>query len=282
MQLDTVTGFARAELSPLSGSSEYSVSNTQYLESCARSSFRDDRERNRYRPSMNQRPLCLVAVSLLVAGCQPPPSIATDSEQTLPTQIALVQSGKSDRIHLEHTPLSDADLKPLADLTELRELLIDDPSSAISATGLRHLARLPKLEHLRVRSSMDDDALTAIGDLKTLKILNAPRTTFSDAALAVLKSLPSLESFRFGSHNITDAGMQTLAELTAIRRLHLIDVPITDEGLRTLAKIEQLESLYIDGAELSDAAFDELFRQHPSVHVHVNQEHHDRDPHAHP
>jgi hypothetical protein len=231
---------------------------------------------------MNYRPLCLVAVILFIAGCQPPPPIATDYEQILPTQIAAVQGGKSDRIHLEHKPLSDADLKSLAELTELRELLIDEPSSAISAAGLRHLARLLKLEHLRIRSSMDDNALTAIGDLKMLKILNAPRTTFSDAALAVLKSLPRLESFRFGSRNITDAGMQTLAELPAIKRLHLIDVPITDEGLRTLAKIEQLESLYIDGAELSDAAFDELFRQRPSLHVHVNQEHHDRDPHAHP
>jgi hypothetical protein len=75
--------------------------------------------------------------------------------------------------------------------------------------------------------------------------------------------------------------MRTLPELPALLRLHLIDVPITEDGLRELAKIEQLESLYIDGAQLSDAALDELFRQRPGLHVHINQQHHDRDPHAH-
>ena len=80
---------------------------------------------------------------------------------------------------------------------------------------------------------------------------------------------------------VTDAGMRTLAELPALRRLHLIDVPITDAGLRVLAGREQLESLYIDGAELSEAAYDDLFRQRPGLHVHINQQHHDRDPHGH-
>jgi len=48
-----------------------------------------------------------------------------------------------------------------------------------------------------------------------------------------------------------------------------------------LAKMEQLESLYLDGADLSDAAVDELFRARPQLHVHFDQEHHDRDPSRH-
>jgi hypothetical protein len=235
---------------------------------------------------MNYLPLCLPAGLLAIvaaAGCQPTLPSASDqrAEPTLVEQMAAVHGGKSDRIQLEHTPLSDTDLETLAELTELRELLIDEPSSLISATGIRHLARLPTLEHLRIRSRLGDDALAGIGELKTLRILNTPQTTFSDAALANLKSLPVLESFRFGSKNVTDAGMQTLVALPAIKRLHLIDVPISEVGLRALAKIERLESLYIDGAALSDGAFDELFRQRPNLHVHINQEHHDRDPHAH-
>jgi len=58
-------------------------------------------------------------------------------------------------------------------------------------------------------------------------------------------------------------------------------VPITDDGLRELAKIEQLESLYIDGGNFSDEALAELFRARPGLHVHLNQQHHDRDPHKH-
>ena len=73
-----------------------------------------------------------------------------------------------------------------------------------------------------------------------------------------------------------------LRELPSLKRLHLIDVPITDAGLAPLAGILQLESLYIDGGDVSDAALDELFRQRPDLHVHLNQQHHDRDPHQHP
>ena len=75
--------------------------------------------------------------------------------------------------------------------------------------------------------------------------------------------------------------MPVLAGLPSILRLHLIDVPITDAGLAELAKIERLQSLYIDGGRISDAAWDELFRQRPKLHVHINQEHHDRDPNRH-
>lgn len=227
---------------------------------------------------------CGLLAITLAAGCQlsSPPAAEHHAEQTLDEQIATVREGALDRIQIEHSPLSDDDVGRLSELTSLRELLIDESSSTISATGIRALAQLPKLEHLRIRSRMDDNALAAISELKSLKILNTPQSTFSDGALASLQSLPQLESFRVGSKNLTDAGMVTLARLPALTRLHLIDVPITDAGLRELAKIEQLESLYIDGANLSDAAFDELFRERPQLHVHVNQQHHDRDPHAHP
>jgi hypothetical protein len=76
--------------------------------------------------------------------------------------------------------------------------------------------------------------------------------------------------------------MTTLRELPSLQQLHLIDVPITDEGLRELAQMNQLQSLYVDGGNISDAAWDELFKARRNLHVHVNQQHHDRDPHGHP
>ena len=76
--------------------------------------------------------------------------------------------------------------------------------------------------------------------------------------------------------------MRTLAEFPSLKRLHLIHVPITDAGLAELTAIEQLESLYIDGGNVSDAAFDDLFKARPNLHVHLNLRHHDHDPHRHP
>ena len=122
-----------------------------------------------------------------------------------------------------------------------------------------------------------------------------PRADFTDAGLESLAALPDLIQLRFGSPRVTDAGMKALAKLPALKRLHLIDVPITDAGLAEIAKmnvpitdaglaeikVEGLQSLYIDGARFSDAALDNLFRQRPGLHVHFDQQHHDRDPQAH-
>ena len=214
-------------------------------------------------------------------GCSFP--VAPESEPSLAAQASSVRAGSVDRIQVETTPLTDDDLSVLAGLETLRELLLDNPKSNFTAAGLRHIERLPKLEHLRIRGTgIDDEALKQVTELTTLRILNLPQGSFSDAALVQLKRLPQLDLFRFGSRNVTNAGMKILRELPTLSQLHLIDVPITDDGLRELAKMDQLKSLYIDGGNISDAAWDEFFAARPKLHIHVNQQHHDRDPHGHP
>jgi hypothetical protein len=64
----------------------------------------------------------------------------------------------------------------------------------------------------------------------------------------------------------------------SLRWLHLIDIPLTDAALQPIGELRNLESLYLDGARISDAAYDEFFRAHPNLHVHIDQHHHDRDP----
>lgn len=219
----------------------------------------------------------LVCLTLAAAGCESAPQ-----ELSLREQAAEVKAGKSDSIQIEHAALSDADLKELTALAGLRELLLDNVQNRFSAAGIKQLIGLPQLEHLRIRGAgIDDEALAHIASLDSLTILNVPQATFGDNALAELERLPQLVQFRFSSPRVTDAGMKTLAKLPAIKRLHLIDVPITDAGLATLAQIKQLESLYIDGGQFSDGAIEQLFRDRPDLHVHLNQQHHDLDPHKH-
>ena len=220
------------------------------------------------------------AVSAVAAGCTRHGS--SSQELSLASQIAAVKAGQSDQIQVEHAPLCDDDLAALAGLEKLSALLLDHPQSQFSASGLEALAELPALTHLRIRGhGIDDDALAQIARLKPLQILNVPNATFTNAALVHLKQLPDLVQLRFGSPNVTDAGMTAIAELPALKRLHLIDVPIANAGLQELAQIRQLESLYIDGGNFSDEAITELFRMRPDLHVHLNQHHHDRDPHKH-
>jgi len=220
---------------------------------------------------------------LAVVGCGAnAEQSAGETEQPLAAQMAAVRAGVGDTIQLEHTPLTDRDLATIGELKKLRVLLLDDPRGRFSAAGIGQLTRLAGLEHLRIRGrGIDDAALAEVARIRSLRILNVPQATITDDGLAVLKVLPHLVQLRFGSPQVTDAGMKTLAELPALLRLHTIDVPITDAGLKTLANMPQLESLYLDGGEFSEAELDRLFHQRPNLHVHLNQEHHDRDPHRH-
>ena len=72
--------------------------------------------------------------------------------------------------------------------------------------------------------------------------------------------------------------MVYLAEMPSLRFLHLIGVPITDQGLAQLESLSGLESLYLDDVPVTDDGVEHLLKALPSVHLHFNQAHHDRDP----
>jgi hypothetical protein len=218
---------------------------------------------------------------LIAAGCGPS-NLGTVVEPSFEEQLAAVKAGRSDAIHLASFLVADDDLAHIDQATALRTLIIDQPESRITAGGLKHLKGLPHLEHLRLRGpGVDDEGLAQIAQLKALRFLNLPRGSFSDAGLAHLAGHVRMELLRFGSPNVTDAGIKTLRQMPSLTQVHLIGVPLSDAALVELAKMNQLQSLYVDDIAFSDAAWDALFAARPGLHVHVNQEHHDRDPHQH-
>jgi hypothetical protein len=204
------------------------------------------------------------------------------AELPLHVQAAECDRGTRETIQVEAFALGDTDLESLAYVTGLQSLLFDNPANQFSADGLASLSRLTNLRHLRLRGhGINDAALAQIAKITSLRILNIPQAEVTDAGLAHLAELFNLEQLRIGSPHISLAGIAEIAALPSLKRLHLIDLPVTDEGLQKLAGMKQLESLYIDGGSFSDAAADELFRARPELHVHFNQEHHDRDPSRH-
>lgn len=234
-----------------------------------------------FRAPRQLRELVLLSVSLaglFFCGCQKSPP----TELPLAQQAAHVRSGISESIIVESVPLGDDDLESIRDLDNLELLLLDHPDNKFSSSGLKKLSGLTNLKHLRIRGrGVDDEAVEQIANLKSLRILNVPQSTISAAGLTRLADLPNLEQLRLGSPNISLPGIAAIAALPALKRLHLIDVPVGEAGLQTLAKMKQLESVYLDGADISDTAVDELFRARPELHVHFNQQHHDRDPSRH-
>src|SRR5262245_25080463 len=190
----------------------------------------------------------LMAAALAISGCEVAAKHQpAQFEPGLVEQAEAVRSGKLDRIELTRSAVKDEDLAALDGLVSLRELLIDDARSRVTAAGLAHLASSTRLEHLRLRGGgCDDAALAGIARFRELRVLNVPRGEFTDAGLAKLASLARLEQLRFGSPHVTDAGIKCLQALPELKRIHLIGVPLTDVSLGELAVIERLESLYVD------------------------------------
>ncbi|HEX4129439.1 MAG TPA: hypothetical protein VHZ24_05305 [Pirellulales bacterium] len=230
-------------------------------------------------PHLNRASVLFAALMMCASvGCQR----TADTESSLLDQIEAVRGGKSTQIVVESQPTGDADLQRLTGLEKLHALVLDDRSNTITDAGVQALTDLPALVHLRIRGGEIGDAgLATIAQLKSLEIVNLPHTHATDAGLASLGALPNLVQLRLGSPNITDAGVAELKRFLSLRRVHLIDVPLTDAGLGVFHDMPNLESLYLDGTRVSDAAYEALFQARPKLHVHINQQHHDRDPHTH-
>ena len=244
---------------------------------------RPDANRRRFESSL----VCLTLLigSLFQTGCgghatsnepNDEASKQLEAEESLATQIQMVRSGQSDAIIVRHTPLGDNDFAKLADLKPLRRLEIDECQA--TQVGVQYLTHLPKLEHLKLRGGIGDEALKQLAKISSLRILNLPLAQFSDIGLAKVVQLSKLELLRFGSPRVTDAGIESLKQLKSLRFLHLIDVPVTDAALQHIRQMKNLESFYLDGSRATDDAKGKLVLARPDLHLHFDQQHHDRDP----
>lgn len=234
------------------------------------------------------RAAVVVGVAVLVAWLTPwsvlPQRVITpaEPEAALAEQREQVRRKNVDQIAVEARAVGDDELRQIAELEGLRILLLDHPQNRFTDEGISALQKLPNLVHLRLNGEpLDDAELTAVAGLTTLEIVNLPSTAASDQGLAKLATLPALVQLRLRAPKITASGLAHLKQCRRLKQLHLIDVPVGDAGLAELAQIAGLESLYLDGAEAGDAALARFFEQCPKLHVHLDQQHHRRDPGKH-
>ncbi|HRX80619.1 MAG: hypothetical protein H6821_05815 [Planctomycetaceae bacterium] len=215
-----------------------------------------------------------VVIVALGNSCTAPPAPAVPSFRDMVEQV---RRGESTEIVTADEPIGDAKLTLLSDLPELKHLAIEKFQG--TEKGLRAIAELPNLQRLQLRGGqVGDNAMAVISRCVSLKNLNLPDASFSDEGLAALKGLPQLELLRFHTQHVSDEGLTHIAEMKSIRFLHLIGVPITDQGLANLEVMQQLESFYIDDTAATDEGIERLLKAVPGLHLHVDQQHSDRDP----
>lgn len=195
-------------------------------------------------------------------------------------QLDAVRHGQSYSVQLA-APATEAFLNQLPELDgKLLELMLD--GGGIDDALFPHLAKLKSLEHLRIRNSPITDSgieQFAHADLQ-LQILNLPQARITTRGVAALAILPNLRQLRLGGSQIDDDAAEKIAGLPALQSLHLIGPTLTASGLEQLSGAKKLASLYIDDCTLPDEAWERVFQAKPNLHVHIDQHHHDRDPHA--
>ncbi len=161
------------------------------------------------------------------------------------------------------------------------ETLICD-AGIVTDRGVERIAKISKLQHLRLRfSPVSDAGMRSIAKCQSLWFLNLPHAKCTADGVADLAALPELRSLRLGSPALGPDAAAAIAKITSLRSVHLINVPIDDVGLKQIAGLPELESLYLDGSAVSDAGWEWLFDNHADLHVHVDQGHHDYDPSGH-
>ncbi|WDQ19322.1 adenylate cyclase [Rhodopirellula sp. P2] len=168
----------------------------------------------------------------------------------------------------------------VTELPKLDTVLIDE--GVITDEGLKTIAKLPELRHLRLRlSPITDEGLKPLLECETLWFLNLPHSRLTEKGIRSLAALPKLRQLRVGSTLLGNDLGRALLEVESLRGLHLIGVPLGDEGLKVIVELPHLESLYLDDSAVTESGWEWLFLNHPQLHVHINQRHHDRDPHHH-
>ncbi|OYP38196.1 hypothetical protein CGZ80_02930 [Rhodopirellula sp. MGV] len=242
-------------------------------------------------PKQNRTLAPLALGLLLCVACNQPESAQTPGEDTSASQTTTAErpadltiqeqltngrSGSGSKVQFVESQIDD-DALQLLDASDdwLKTLTVD--RGRITDEGMRAVARLPELIHLRLRESPITDAgLREIAQHPKLQILNLPQSMVTTEGVRELAQLPSLKNLRLGSERLGPEVADAISKLESLRTLHLIGVPINDDGLKQIATLPRLSSLYLDDAEVSGEGWDWFQENHPKIHVHVNQRHLDR------
>ena len=140
--------------------------------------------------------------------------------------------------------ITDNGLKHLAGLKHLTHLRLTD--CRISDAGVAHLAGLPLVDLDLSRTNISDAGIPTLAKIPSLTRLGLYSTRLTDQGLAKLTQLPNLERLTLGRGQITDAGLAHLAKFPKLRSLTLSS-DFTDAGIKHLAKVPTLHDLNLWG-----------------------------------
>jgi hypothetical protein len=180
-------------------------------------------------------------------------------------QISLMAFNPEPNFLLLRGPITNAGVASLVGLDGVFALNLDDRKLAITAAGLKPLAKLPNLGFLgfdatdeampyiaampRLRQLMcqdtnaGDDGFVALSRSQTIEYIWGRRCyNLTDRGFAALTAMPALRGLVVSCKNVDDKGLSALPHFPALREFMPMDVP--DAGFRHVGRCARLESLW--------------------------------------
>ena len=156
-------------------------------------------------------------------------------------------------LHLVGTSMmTDEGLKALATLPTLRHLRLSGP---FTDKGLAYLAAAPSIKVMWLETpKATEDGLRELAQIKTLERLTVPwLDLITHRSMVFLRAMPKLKALGVGDALNSDAGVASLASLSNLEVLALKGGPaLTDNGLRPLAAMPKLRALEIYHSQITE------------------------------
>lgn len=116
-------------------------------------------------------------------------------------------------------------------------------------------------------TSLDDEGLALIKDLREVVHLHLKDTAITDAGLAHLADMAPLRRLHLEKTGITDAGLVHLRGLGNLEYLNLYGTAVTDAGLEHLKSLDGLRKLYLWQTKVTDQGVADLQQALPQVTI---------------
>jgi hypothetical protein len=163
-------------------------------------------------------------------------------------------------LHLEGTPMmTDEGLRGLAALPKLRHLRLSGP---FTDRGLAYLAAAPSIKAMWLETpKATEDGLRELSQIKTLERLTVPwLDLITHRSMVFLRGMPRLKALGVGDAMNSDAGVASLASLSNLEVLALKGGPaLTDNGLIPLSAMPKLRALEIYHSRITEQGLAHLY-----------------------
>ncbi len=160
-------------------------------------------------------------------------------------------------VQLLHTDLTDDGLRQISQISSLR--LLWCRSDSFTDEGIKHLARMPKLNNISLVSSPGPTE-RGLAELCSprMQYLYLSGQSITDTFMRNLSRCPHLRQIHLNDTHISDTGLVSLGGLQSLTVLHLAETNITDSGIAHLAKLPSLTSLNLSQTKITDSGMGEL------------------------